>query len=397
MINITDKTKCCGCTACYSACPKKCITMQEDTEGFLYPIVNKTECINCGLCEKVCPIISGFDVQKQLSAYAVQHNEESVLYGSAAGGAFSALAAVVLEQGGVAFGAAYDNKMKVYHTVAEKIEELFVFRSSKYVQSDQDDCFLKVKDYLDNGRYVVYSGTPCQISGLKNYLKKDYEKLLTVDLVCKGVASPKVLKQYVTLMEKKYNSRIVGMNFKRKTYGYHSSTMSVDFENGKSYSKGGITDPMMRSFRANICLRPSCAQCNFKGEHRASDITIFDCWHYQNLTGKKDNDKGHTSVLVHSEKGRMYLKKAEKYILIDKIDAGKAIELDGIMVCNCVADHKKREAYMSILNEKGLLAAINACIPVKPDEKFKDFSKSILYKLGLLKLVKKITSRSEIK
>ena len=158
MINITDKTKCCGCTACYSACPKKCITMQEDTEGFLYPIVNKTECINCGLCEKVCPIISGFDVQKQLSAYAVQHNEESVLYGSAAGGAFSALAAVVLEQGGVAFGAAYDNKMKVYQDEKQKCTPKNHYNCFVHYYYDYSNEWLFFEKFGCRGFFVLYEG-----------------------------------------------------------------------------------------------------------------------------------------------------------------------------------------------------------------------------------------------
>ena len=283
--------------------------------------------------------------------------------------------------------------MVVHHSSAETLEDMAKFRSSKYVQSDMGDTFLRVKKELDRGREVCFSGTPCQVVGLKKYLRKPYENLFTVDLVCKGVASPTVHACYVQDMEKRLGSKIVGMNFKRKTYGYHSSTMSVDFENGETYSEGGITDPMMRSFRANICLRQSCANCQFKGEHRVSDLTIFDCWHYDELTGKADNDKGHTAVLIHSPKGQSRIHQCETKLQIEKIDPEKAILLDGIMVRNCVKEHEMRHTFFEVLLKSGLNEAIAATIPVSLSDKAKEMSKSLLYKLHLLELVKKLGNR----
>lgn len=283
--------------------------------------------------------------------------------------------------------------MAVHHSSAEIIEELVKFRSSKYVQSDMGDTFAKVENELKTGREVCFSGTPCQVAGLKGFLRKEYENLITVDLVCKGVASPLVLEKYVEDKTHEYGSRIVGMNFKRKTYGYHSSTMSIDFKNGQSYSCGGITDPMMRCFRANICLRPSCAECNFKGEHRVSDLTIFDCWNYEKLANKKDNDKGHTAVLIHSPKGNTRIYECGDLLDIDKIDSQQAIVHDGIMVKNRAKNHDKRKEFFEILSKRGLDFAIEQTIPISFFEICKDKSKKIFYKLKILNFIKRICAK----
>lgn len=393
MINIKKKEDCCGCTACLNVCPVNAISMKIDEEGFEYPYINNNICVGCNKCEYVCPIKEKKGNVELLEAYAAQHKNNEILYHSASGGVFSAVGQIILNKGGIVYGACYDQNMKVIHSKAENVKELIKFRSSKYVQSSQDMIYVDIKRKLLENRWVCYSGTPCQVSGLKKFLEKDYPKLVTVDVVCKGVGSPEVLRQYVELLENKYRSRIKGMNFKRKTYGYHSSTMSVDFINGKTYSCGGITDPMMRSFRANICLRPSCYNCRFKGTNRVSDLTIFDCWHYSNLSGKKDNDKGHTSVLVHSSKGKNILRLCENIMEIEPIDVNDAIKLDGTMVNNIVQSHGLRHDYMLILKEKGLLEAINSTIPVSNMDRLKDNVKKYLYHLGLLNIIKKIADK----
>ena len=389
MIQIETKENCCGCTACYSVFPKQCISMKTDSEGFQYPIVDNAKCVECGACESVCPILQKPKCFQELSAVAVQCKDAETLYNSAAGGAFSAIATVTICNGGVAFGAGYDLSMTVKHMCAETIGELKKFRSSKYVQSDMGDTYRAVKQTLDEGREVCFSGTPCQVAGLKKFLRREYENLITVDLVCKGVASPIVLAQYVENHEFTRKSKVVGMNFKRKTYGYHSSTMSVDFEDGTSYSCGGITDPMMRSFRSNICLRPSCAHCRFKGEHRASDLTIFDCWHFTELSGQPDDEKGHTSVLIHSEKGKKRIDVCRDMLNVFKIDAEQAITLDVVMVRNCVIMHPMRDKFMEDLVDEGLGKAIHMYIPITISDRIKEASKKILYKMGVLSMVKK--------
>ena len=389
MIEIKHKDQCCGCTACYSICPMHCIEMLADEEGFLYPVIDSSKCIDCRACEQVCPIINKKVHANPLKAFAVQNREPNILYNSASGGAYYALAEDSVMNGGIVYGAAYDDKCVVRHLSASCIDEISIFSSSKYVQSTQGDTFSEIKNRLKNGTQVCYSGTPCQVAGLKAFLGTPYDNLFTVDLVCKGVSSPLVFEKYISFMETKYNSKIVGLNFKRKTYGYHSSTMSLDFENGCSYSAGGITDLMMRSFRANICLRPSCSKCAFKGEGRISDLTLFDCWHYQELTGKTDDDKGHTAVLVHTKKGFEVLMRCADKLDVDEIDAEKVIALDGIMVNNSAEIHSERDAFMKCVETRGLNYAVKTFIPIGVMDFLKESSKGILYKLHLLNLVKK--------
>lgn len=390
MIEITDKRDCCGCSACYNNCPVDAIQMNSDEEGFLYPCVKTQECIQCGRCDLVCPISRNEPKHPEmLKAFVVQHHDENILYPSAAGGAFSAIGERIIDQGGIVYGAGYDEEMTVVHSKANTVSELKKFRSSKYVQSKQGKVYKEIKEELTQGKLVCYSGTPCQVAGLKSFLGKEYNKLFTVDLVCKGVGSPEVLRQYVELMQKKSGSTIVGMNFKRKTYGYHSSTMSVDFADGKTYSRGGITDLMMRSFRANICLRPSCEKCRFKGIDRKSDITIFDCWHYSQLTGKPDDDRGHTAVLVHTSKGLDMMNDPDVRLKVETVSPESVIDLDGVMVCGTVVAHEKRNLFMRDLKMFGLEKAVKNSIPITFKDRILDNSKGILYKLGVLSLVKK--------
>lgn len=396
MITIENKSQCCGCSACFSVCPQQCISMKKDEEGFFYPQVEKNLCVECGVCEKVCPVLHTKKGTLLPQAYAFQIDDEASLYDCAAGGAFFAIGKKIIEQGGYVFGAAYDKDLVVRHMMARTVSELEPFRSSKYVQSDPSSCFKQVKGLLEEKKLVCYSGTPCQIAGLKAFLRKDYENLVTIDLVCKGVSSPEVFRQYISKM-KTENGDIQGVNFKRKTYGYHSSTMSVDFTNGGKYSRGGITDLMMRSFRANICLRPSCTECAFKTGERVSDLTLFDCWHYTELTGKKDNDKGHTSILVHSEKGAKLIELCKDIASVDLISAEEAIHYDGIMVNNRVKNHDKRKEFFVALNQNGFEAAVQKCIPVSAKERMMDSSKVFLHKTGLMKVAKKVLGRQKIK
>lgn len=204
MIKIIDKAKCCGCTACAEKCPKKCIEMKADEEEFLYPVVNEDECVNCGACDRVCPIQNPIEeVEHNQKGYLVQHKNDDVRLESTAGGAFTAIATVVIKKGGVVFGATYDNDFQVIHTYVEKEQDLYKFRNSKYVQSSVGKSFEQVKHFLLEDRWVCFSGTPCQIEGLNKYLGKKYDKLVLVDVVCHGIPSPLVWKKYLEVQKEK--------------------------------------------------------------------------------------------------------------------------------------------------------------------------------------------------
>ena len=210
MIHIVDKHNCCGCSACLNVCPKACITMLADEEGFLYPKVDKTICIDCGLCEKVCPFMANLDAKRPIRSYAAINPNEQERYNSSSGGIFTMLMRETLNRGGVVFGAAFDKKWNVHHIAIESIEEMPLLQGSKYVQSYVGDCYRDAKDFLREGRDVLFSGTSCQIAGLRQYLRKDYENLTTVDVICHGVPSPRVWSAYLSSLPQSDRIRIGG-------------------------------------------------------------------------------------------------------------------------------------------------------------------------------------------
>ncbi len=391
MIKINCKSDCCGCGACSNICPNNCITMVSDNEGFLYPKIDEQKCINCNLCESTCPFKDKNNSKnKIISAYAIQAKDSKILKNVASGGCYTVLAEYFIQQHGLSIGVTVENG-EVCHTVAKDLLHVEKHSSSKYVQSHTKNIYKITKEYLEINpdKIVLFSGTPCQIAALKLFLKKEYNNLYLIDIVCAGVCSPKVFEQYINKMERKYSGNVLKSNFKEKTYGYHSSTMKLCFDNGKSYSHSRLTDPMMKIFTAHIADRPSCSKCKIKGYERYSDLTIFDCWHFTALTGKKDNDLGHTNVLVHTEKGKGLLDSCSKMFDIDVIDIDKAITLDGNMVCGIQKPHDKRKQFFDVLNEKGIDCAILECIPITTKDKLGELVKPILYKLGILEDVKK--------
>lgn len=394
MIEIHKKEECCGCELCANICPRQCITMQPDSEGFLYPQINLNECIQCSACEQMCPQRNHKPEYPIIGAYAIQTQDRANLARSASGGGYTSMARKIVSEGGIAVGVAFREGI-VCHTLIRHNEELVKQHSgSKYVQSKIGNTYAEIEKILQSEpeRKVLFSGTPCQVAALKRYLKKDYPQLYTIDLVCAGVCSPAVFGMYISKMQNKFD-KVVDVNFKKKTYGYHSSTMALQFNGGAEYSRSRLTDPMMHVFTAHIADRPACAACSFKGKDRDSDITLFDCWHYTEVTGKKDNDLGHTNVLVHTQKGNDLLFSCGELFEIEEIDADQAISLDGNMVFGQQKHHEKRQLFFEELNQNGLDAAIKKCIPITAMCRLKEFSKKYLYRMGILDQVKKLERR----
>lgn len=393
MISIQNKTDCCGCTACANICPKNCITMAPDEEGFLYPEVNKDVCINCGLCERVCPVIKLPKVDAgERKSYAIRSKNSDVLRNSTSGGFFTPLANYVLNKGGIVCAATYNDEWMVVHEFLTKKDEVAIskYRGSKYVQSYLGDCFSRTKEYLSQGKFVCFIGTTCQVNGLKKYIGDD-KNLVTVDLVCHGTPSPKLWEKYINYQQEKYNSQITSVSFRNKTYGYHSGTMKIGFVNGKIYYGSARVDYMLKSFFREISSRPICYQCPFKQVERCSDLTIYDCWHFSDLVkGEKDDDKGYTNVIVQSEKGAGILKALEDRLGIYQVDTQKAIELDGVMVTKAAVPHPKRKDYYKDLDKETLPHHIQKFIPVSKRDILIEKSKLILYKTGILKVLRKL-------
>ena len=328
MIEIKEKKDCCGCTACINICPVNAITMKEDSEGFLYPNVDQKKCVNCGLCEKICPILNKKEKEENYQkAYVINNKNDEVRAQSTSGGSFTPIAEYVIENKGVVFGAILDDNLNVYHTYAETKEEIKKFRGSKYVQSDLKNTFTEVKKFLENGRMVCFSGTPCQIQGLKSFLGKEYETLITVDVVCRAVPSPLVLRKYLEF-HKQTNinaGNIDRIVFRDKSkYGYNYSSMLVEGKNLK-YREGVETDPYLRAFFNNYSDRPSCFDCKFRNKDRISDFTIWDCFTIAQFDKKLADNKGTTRMLVQTKKGANIFEKIKNKYNYKEIEVEEAI------------------------------------------------------------------------
>ena len=323
MIQISDKNKCCGCTACVNSCPQKCIEMQYDEEGFLYPFVNLEKCIECHACEKICPFYKQEGTRKSQSLYcAAQYLNEEKRMTSTAGGAFSLIADALVEQNAVVYAVGYDN-MVVCHKRVTTQDALLELRGSKYVQSDLKNCFANIKKDLKNGRKVLFAGTPCQVQGLKNYINND-ENLYLIDLLCLGVSSPGLFAEYIEYLNSKYQNAVKEVQFRNKHYGYATPNIRVCFEDGKYIEQ--TYDSRVHAnlfFKHYYNTRPSCYECQFREIPRVSDFTIGDFTEIGQESKKMDDDKGTTKLWVHSEKGKKLLNAVKEknniLILEDKV------------------------------------------------------------------------------
>ena len=333
MIKITNKTDCCGCGACAQKCPKQCISMVKDTQGFLYPETDIDTCIQCGLCESVCPVINKGTEHAPLSVYAAKNKNEEQRLLSSSGGVFVLLANKTIEQGGAVFGVRFDEKWHAVHSFVETKEELRLFMGSKYVQSTIGNTFKQASDFLRGGRPVLFSGTPCQIAGLKHFLGKEYDGLLTIEVLCHGVPSPRVWNDYLDYIRRPKGAvagentvlsslndvpSIEGISFRDKQNGWRKFGFVVRFsadqreaekfglssvntkKDIKEYHKQNL---YMKSFTNNLCLRPSCFQCPSKGGKSGADISLGDFWTMKKYCSDFDDDKGVTLVYINSEKG----------------------------------------------------------------------------------------------
>jgi coenzyme F420-reducing hydrogenase beta subunit len=312
MIKIDNKVDCCGCNACGDICPHDAISFKTDNEGFWYPKVDMVKCIDCHLCEKVCPIIHAEELKKndykEPICYAVQHKNLESLFNSTSGSAFAGLAEQMYKQDGYVGGAIFNDDFSVRQFISSEKKDLDILRNSKYVQSESQGFYKQVKELLDKDEKVLVCSLPCQIAAIKSYLKKEYENLITVDLICRNINSPKILKKYIEYLEEQFGSKVVYLKHKNKELGWRQLTLKVVFENGKVLYDTKDTSYFTVGFiSTSVFGRPSCYDCKFKGFPRISDITIGDFWGAQKAIGEEfDHDLGTSVVLINSEKGKKY-------------------------------------------------------------------------------------------
>ncbi len=313
MINVRKKEDCCGCTACASICSHEAISMKSDELGFMYPMVDTNKCVDCGLCEKVCAFNENYDKTQNLAtpiAYAARHKNLNEVLDSRSGAVFVAISDYILMQGGIVYGVGYTGHFRVAHKRAVTKKERDEFRGSKYVQSDLKDVFLTIRDDLKENRIVLFTGTPCQTAGLNAYIGKKLRKnLLLIDIVCHGVSSPRMWKDYIHYLEEQEKSIITSVDFRdKKLFGWDQHRESFVFQ-GKKEKK-----VFKQRFYQDYCFRDSCYNCHFCNISRPSDITIGDFWGWKKLGWDINEDnKGLNLVLLNTEKGKDFF----SYILKD--------------------------------------------------------------------------------
>lgn len=316
MINIKNKANCSGCNACGDICPTQAITFPSDIEGFWYPKVNLDKCINCSLCERTCPNLNieslkKNDYERPLSAIGAVNKNMVIRWNSTSGGAFSALAETMYASGGYVGGAVYTDDFLVKNYISKDPNDLEALRSSKYLESNAEGLYKKIKELLKKGEKVLVCGTPCQMTGLRAFLGKDYENLIIVDFVCRGVNSPKVYRRYLDSLENRFKSKIKAIKAKNKELGWRNLTRKVSFKDGQNYYGVLREDDFRRGYHTNVFCRPSCYDCVFKGFPRIADITLGDFWGIERFDKNLDNNIGTSLILLNSKKGEKFFKEAK--------------------------------------------------------------------------------------
>lgn len=397
MIQLQEKSDCVGCEACAQRCPKHCITMQEDAEGFFYPQIDTEKCIDCGLCERVCPVIHQGEPRKPLVAYAAKNQDESVRLNSSSGGVFTALAEYVIAQKGVVFGARFDESWNVVHDYVETVEGLSAFRGAKYAQSRIGLCFLQAETFLKQGRQVLFSGLPCQIAGLKMFLRKEYDNLITVDLFCHGVPSPMVWERFLEEEIATPHTQLKSISFRDKTSGwknYSFSYLQEDADGVHLRRMLSTKNLFMRGFLADLYLRPSCYHCPVKKQKSGSDITIGDFWGISRTYPQFDDDKGVSAVLINTAKGKsLWLDIINQ--LETKETTYQVISLGNPALERAAQCPEKRDVFFRNPNLSIASRVKRLCFTRELKNQLKHNVRKILSSVGLLEFIRKVRNKGK--
>lgn len=342
--------QCTGCSVCVNVCPEKSIIIKNDQEGFYFPEIVQEFCINCKYCEQKCPNVNMPQISIQTRGYAVKNKNEKVRRKSTSGGVFPLLAEYVIDKGGSVYGAAYNSDFSVRHIAITEKNNIFLLQGAKYTQSILERCFAKIKSQLHAGRYILFSGTPCQCRGMKAFLGKENDNLITVDIICHGVPSPKVWQAYIDYRSQKENNgvRPQKINMRSKVSGWSKYSYSTEFDygNGKITRIHNSQDLFMRAFVGNICLRNSCSNCKAKGVERCTDFTLGDYWGIWNQYPEFDDNKGTSVVFVHSKKGQEILEQLRDKIECLEVNLEDAYKENKSLV-NSSMPHPDREEFLA--------------------------------------------------
>ena len=345
--SIVQTKACCGCGSCAQRCPQSCISMNADNEGFLYPTIHKDACIDCGLCDKVCPVLTPSTQHEPLSIYAAINKNEEIRLQSSSGGIFSLLAEQTINEGGVVFGAQFDEHWQVKLGYTEVLEGIAPFRGSKYVQARTENSFRLAEIFLQQGKKVLFTGTPCQIAGLKRFLRKEYDNLLTADCACYGVPSPKVWERYLQESVSHHSKQgISSISFRDKATGWKNYSFTICLDNAPFIRQNRYKNNYLRAF--NLFLRPSCYKCHMKGLCSVADLTLADFWGITDVASQLDDDKGTGLVIIHTDKGEKAFPKDS--VIRESYTFNESARKNGGLT-SCPIPHPKRALFFSELDK----------------------------------------------
>lgn len=311
-----DKKKCNGCGVCVLRCPVKAMYMETDAEGFQYPKIDESKCIKCNKCKNFC---SNSNLNNTIlgEIYAGYTISDEELRNASSGGIFFVLAKYVIESNGVVFGVQYNKNLEAEHSFSEDLDGCKKFRGSKYVRSNINDSYEKVKQFLDENRMVLFTGTPCQCKGLKDYLNKNYPNLITCDIICHANPSPKVLKKYIEELEKIKKAKVTNIYFRSKENGWRKQIPIIEYDNGEKEGENTYYTAFVRE----LIGRPSCNNCQFASRYRISEFTIGDLWGKEKMNINIDNgDKGISLFTINNEKGKKFFEKIKKNLVVQRIE-----------------------------------------------------------------------------
>lgn len=356
-------SECTGCQSCYNICPTEAIIMKEEADTFLYPFIDQEKCIDCYACEKACPAISEVCHERNEPAcYASWHQSDSIRIESSSGGFFTALAEYFFEKKGFVYGAAFTDNLYLRHVECASLSELEEIRGSKYIQSDINKSYISIKQHLKRGEYVLFSGSPCQVSGLYTYLKKDYPTLLTCDFVCHGVPSAKLFSDYKKELEEKYRSKITTYAFRKKKDGWKDFNVEAVFESGFVLETTFPRDMYMKGFLADLYLRPSCYQCLSSRLPRVADISIADYWKVWKYMPEIYDTKGVSAILLNSGKGKDVFKYLQG---LESVETNLDWIVKGNPSLNSSVNKPRKRKKFYRLYKKGMMFEdiIQSCLP----------------------------------
>lgn len=351
-----DKKECCGCTACLNACPRQCISMKRDEEGFLYPMIDKVQCVNCGSCEKVCPINHPVYENKTQAVYAAYVRDEQQRMKSTSGGIFYVIARWIIEQGGIVYGAAFDDNFKLKHIGVDSLDKLQKLRGSKYLQSDLGNVFCEIKEHLKKNRWVYFVGVGCQVAGLHSFLRKEYKTLITSDLVCHGVPSQLMFDWHLDYLRAKEKAEITSYSFRDcegwggcETYSY---TSLIHGRKGTRKLHSYSLSPYLYSFMSAYTSRYSCYDCKFARIPRQGDITLADYWGVSNYFPELDCTKGVSLVLINNKIGNEIWDAIKCYLEYRSSCVDDAAINNGNLIYGTKMPEFRKSCY-TLINQKG--------------------------------------------